>query len=98
MKQTKRSNFRVEIVPGFWEHRLHQPDAEEYQNRETEDLVEEIKRHVPEASNARVVWHSEEVCEYCDYAWEEDDDGCPVCCNKAVAEWEGAREAEQEER
>jgi len=30
----------------------------------------------------------EERCSYCQSQWEEDGNGCPVCCNEAVEEWE----------
>lgn len=30
----------------------------------------------------------EDQCEYCLYHWEVDENGCPVCCQKAMDEWE----------
>ena len=33
----------------------------------------------------------EDQCSHCGYTWEVDDEGCPVCCNKAVAEWEAEK-------
>ena len=31
----------------------------------------------------------QEQCSYCGYEWETDDDGVPVCCQKAIDEHEG---------
>jgi hypothetical protein len=33
----------------------------------------------------------ENQCSYCNSIWETDKDGCPVCCEKAVNEWEVAQ-------
>ena len=86
MKRIKKSNFRVEVIPGFYEWRLTGPveKQEEYQMRECTDLLEEIQRHIPEADNARAACDTEAVCEYCDSIWEEP----PWCCSKAQDEWE----------
>lgn len=35
----------------------------------------------------------EDQCEHCGYAWELDGAGCPVCCEKAIEEWEAQKES-----
>lgn len=30
----------------------------------------------------------QEQCSHCGYEWETDNEGCPVCCDKAQKEWE----------
>lgn len=27
-------------------------------------------------------------CSFCNSQWQENDEGCPICCFKAMAEWE----------
>jgi len=29
-----------------------------------------------------------DICEFCEEEWEEDTDGCPLCCSEAVEEFE----------
>ena len=33
-----------------------------------------------------------DVCSHCEYDWEVDESGCPVCCQKAIDEWESEKE------
>ena len=35
-----------------------------------------------------VDWHVEagDYCSHCGYDWEEDETGCPVCCDAAIKE------------
>ena len=83
-KTIRHSNYRVEF-PVYISWKLEDHD---YCVRESKLLLKEIDDHVPEAENGIVAWDTEVLCEHCGYTWEEDDDGCPVCCNKAVEEWE----------
>lgn len=32
-------------------------------------------------------------CSYCESEWEEDENGCPVCCDTAIEEWEHRNDA-----
>ena len=36
-----------------------------------------------------------DVCEFCGDEWETTDDGCPVCCHKAIEEFEAAKVAKE---
>ena len=84
MKQIKHCNFRIEVYPKAY-YRIAQEDG-------CKEIAAEINEHIRGISIARVIWDTEETCEYCGYAWEEDDNGSPVCCKKAKHEWEQARE------
>ena len=33
----------------------------------------------------------EDQCSHCGYTWELDDEGVPVCCDKAITEHEAAK-------
>lgn len=39
-----------------------------------ESIVQDIKRHVDDIQDARVVYHTELVCEHCDSIWTEGED------------------------
>ena len=51
-------------------------------------LISNVKRHCDGFSNIDYECDSYFVCSFCGNLWEEDSDGIPVCCDKAVAEWE----------
>ena len=87
MKITKRVNFRVEVFPSLF---LIKGDEERIMQR-TKVLLGDIKRHI-DFDTAEVNWDTETTCSFCGYEWEEDENGCPVCCNKAVDEWAKSKE------
>lgn len=51
------------------------------------DLVESIKRHCDGFDDIFIMVDSEEVCSYCGFEWEEDEDSSPMCCDKALEEF-----------
>jgi len=67
-----------------------EPD-EEKRNQRYEEMCEEIarqvKRHIDGVGYVAVVWDSREVCSFCGYDWEVDENGVPLCCEKAVEEY-----------
>jgi len=76
----KKSNFRVEVMPDCgWK--------EEPTEGMTNRLYQDIQRHC-DIGNATVLW--DYVCEFCgdDYDNCLDERGCPICCDKAMKEWE----------
>ena len=83
-KITKRIDWRVEVYP-----LQHMGDDE----MECRDIEKQIKRHVDGFNYTRIIADVEESCGFCGHNWERaiDDDGCPVCCNKAVDEWENSQ-------
>jgi len=57
--------------------------------RQAEDVKKQILRHVDGVAQAYVEIDTDIVCAYCGYDPEYDDiDGRPLCCDKAVAEWQ----------
>lgn len=61
-------------------------------------MEEQIKRHVDNVGYISVQYDTYEVCSHCNLTWEVSEDnrdpdfpkGCPVCCDKAIDEWEAA--------
>jgi len=76
----KQINFRVEAEPLTGYHDVAT-------KREAERLVEEIKRHC-DVNSAYVIYDI--VCEFCESDWKSslDENGCPICCQEALKEWE----------
>ena len=96
MKIKARENFRVIVIPDEpWfldKENLGMTDKNFAKWGSTcEQLVEEIKRHVDGYSDVYQDFDSKDICSFCQDTWEEDDDGCPVCCQKAVGEWEQSK-------
>lgn len=80
-KITKRTNFRVVVEP---ETRIYGIRLDRVE-RECENIVDQIKRHVDGVHSAYVEHDTEVVCSHCGYEWEEED-GIPQCCTKAQVE------------
>jgi hypothetical protein len=85
-------SVRVEVDPPRWYGRWQ--DVEGYE-RYLKDWAKKLKEFVrdhrsQEQINLEVVGEYEDRCAFCDYVWEEGDDGCPTCCAEAVQEWETA--------
>ncbi len=85
MKKEVRSNFRAVVYP--YENKISTPTPDE--SRENcQKLRAEINRHVDEISDVHVVWDTSIECSFCGYGWEAalDENGSPVCCDKAIEE------------
>ena len=95
MKIRARENFRVIVTPDEpWfldKENLGMTDKNFAKwARTCEQIVEEIKRHVNGFCDVYQDSDSRDICSFCQETYEEDDDGCPVCCQKAVDEWDEA--------
>ena len=63
------------------------------------EIVDDIKRHVDNIGNVSIEHDTDSICSHCNLTWEiseTDSDpnfqkGCPMCCNKAIEEWENAK-------
>lgn len=91
-KIIKKSNPRVVIeadltFPGLRKY----PDDDRHVM--CEEIVKQVKRHIDDIADVYVKYDTEEVCEFCGFSWETEDNGEPVCCNKAVEEWKHNLEA-----
>lgn len=81
MKKTINENYRLEVRPGTWYSKDHKRSV-----AILSDIKESIERHVDDVASAEMEWDMKEICEFCKYEWELDDDGLPMCCQKAVKE------------
>ena len=77
---------------GFWpsrreEYKKMTPDK--WRDR-AESLIEEVKRHVSYHENYSGVSfrydNLRDACSHCGCDWELDEEGLPVCCQKAIDE------------
>lgn len=86
--------LRVEVDPP-WHVTSHSHSSEEKQRRlnawarEFEAFVRDHRSQDPISLN--VIRDERDQCSHCGYEWEQDADG-PLCCDKAQAEWNAARE------
>ncbi len=85
MKKTKRENMRVVVEPDM---RYMCNPKEEYVKNICETIKQQITRHADEIGDIYIEWDTLVECEYCGWGWELDGEGIPVCCNKAIEEWE----------
>jgi len=67
--------------------------------RRCRDIVAQVKRHIDNIGWIGVEYDVREICEYCGNEWEVNQDpndpdwelGQPLCCDKAIEEWEKER-------
>ena len=83
MKKKKHTNFRVIVEPVI----VGCPTAESIL-RTCDRIKKGIMRHVDDVAAAYVEFDVVTYCSHCGYEWEEDEQGCPLCCDKAQEEWE----------
>ena len=93
MKKTVHENRRVvvELGPKYTFMPCEQREGKE-EISDYNEMVKQIKRHVENVGFITIKTDTKEICEFCEYEWETDpNDGSPVCCTKAVEEWEAAK-------
>ena len=71
---------RGTITPEYWANRLKECC------REFEAFVRDHRSQ--DQISVSVEREYEEQCSHCGYKWETDEEGCPMCCDKAQKEWE----------
>lgn len=76
-------NYHVIVYPQMWPHGLNDP---KWAPQAAKDLKEAIQRHC-DVAEVLIHWDAETVCSFCDYSWEVNEDGCPVCCDAAIKEF-----------
>jgi hypothetical protein len=86
MKQTHRTNYRVEVTPEapyMWldvtGEKLHRAwmDA-------CRELQQQIQRHCDQIHGISIEYDTVETCSHCGCAWEDK----PECCEEAIKEWD----------
>lgn len=86
MKTINRENYRVEVYPflGHWRTETDHNGIMQVLAK----IQSSIQRHVDDIDGTWSGWDTTYICSFCGREWEVDVDGCPVCCDEAVAEWE----------
>lgn len=85
-KIIKKSNYRVVVEPKT--HIYGIALSEDAVKGDCREIVDQIKRHVDDVCRVDIEFDTEAVCSHCGYGWELDEEtGAPVCCNKAVDEF-----------
>ncbi len=87
-KKTLKENIRVEVTPSYIK-------SEEDQISVCNDIVKQIERHIDDLGNVYTTWDVLEICEFCGYDWEVNEDpndpdykiGEPICCTAAQEEF-----------
>jgi len=91
MKRRILVDVKVVCDPPDYIYRLYGYDiyslARELESwcREFEEFVRDHRSQDPVSLYIEKVY--EEVCEFCNRPWETDEDGAPICCEKAEIEW-----------
>ena len=85
MKKTRYSEHRVVVytptfrgIGGDLEH------AEMLQR--SKELAKQVDRHCDGEGPAEVLFDTNHYCSHCGLSWELDDNGAPLCCDKAQLE------------
>ena len=84
-KVVKMYNWRVVVYCGNypWQDQI----------REAERIIDEIKRHVDYGGSVTIEHDTETKCVFCYSIWEVGEDGSPVCCDRAIEEWESEKKS-----
>ena len=95
-KQEVLVSLRVEVDPPAWHGRHGDVEGyERYLNTWASEFNAFLHDHRSrDRATLSVVRQYEDRCSFCARTWEVADDGCPVCCGKAIAEWEAEARAE----
>jgi len=68
---------------------IHGIDNDE---RALKDLIEAIQNHKDLSGYYMWIEHEKEFqCSFCHREWEKENGGAPVCCEKAIAEYDSKK-------
>ena len=87
MKKLFISNWRVVVIPDEYRNYIRM----DITRQDCEDIKQSILRHVNNCGSVSVECDSQYVCEFCQYPWDkclDNDNITPICCNKALKEWD----------
>jgi len=79
-KIIRDQNYRVEVEPD-------KPFISSKPREICNDIAESINRHVDNCLSVTVRHDAVAYCSFCERVWDEEDNGCPACCEKAQDEW-----------
>ena len=89
---------RVTIRPGIWIGVADGSDRWMTIMRDRGAGIARTVKTLEDVEGADIDVRRVAVCGFCRSAWEEsaepDEKGMPICCDKAVAEWDAARRGE----
>ncbi len=76
----------VDVWQGFYNN---DHDAEiRFKEKEAKDFLMFLKDHQSQSDvRAYLEYDRQTICEFCKREWEEEPNGEPVCCTKAVEEF-----------
>jgi len=77
--------YRIVVIPALY--RQLKEEFHPHNQRTCEDVVKEINRHVDGIDNVYIEKEFHLECPYCHLGWEDDDDGSPMCCQRAWDDW-----------
>lgn len=89
MKQNVIKDAYVKVLPDIG-YKTPQTMDKDSLIKELKYLVTEINRHIDGVESVDWEIEYQDICEHCKSEWETAEDGCPLCCNKAVEEFDNA--------
>ena len=91
-KKNFKEDYRITVWPGSRFSRIPGDESD------CKDIIGQINRHVDGVKECHVEFTERVICEFCKSEWEEDENGQPLCCNKAVEEWDSQHKVEIERK
>jgi len=93
MKVIEKSNYRIVVEPKT--HIYGVKLSEDAIQMDIKEMEQQIKRHVDNIGYLSVEHDTNTICSYCRRTWEVSEDdtdpdfpkGTPVCCDKAINEY-----------
>lgn len=85
MKETRRTNYRVEVTPEepWFMGELTESDRHQARMSACEEVELQIRKRCDDVSGVSIKYDTEETCSHCGSVWEDN----PECCEEAIKEW-----------
>ena len=92
MKKAYLVDAEIACMPPMYIYRYGRHYQLELQEKTLEEWVRDFDEFIHDHKSRDTMYVDirrtyEEKCEYCHREWQEDERGCPICCDKAVEEW-----------
>ena len=93
MKKTYLIDAWITCVPPSYIDDYSRHNQLELQEKAIEEWIDEILKLLCEHWQQDLVYPEirriyQDRCEFCNEEWDEDEEGCPLCCDRAAEEWE----------
>lgn len=89
MKLRVLDSFGVYVTPNLGWRKACDMSRDEI-HREGRALEVDIRRHL-DVAGTEIDIKYREICSHCMREWDDSVSGEPLCCQKAVAEWEASK-------